>query len=142
MQEGDQRNRQIQIESPENVNGANFDDSEMLESEGNDTVGDLLGANALSIVLKSETESIINQNRRISSVRRMNPQNQSVCERRINKVEKYSPALFAGWQPRLLEVNHRKLTYYKQEKWKAPVMAGILNFDMYRCSVQKDPKNK
>ena len=60
MREGDQRNRQIQIEGPENVNGVNFDDSENIESEGNDTVGDLLGANALSLVLKSETESIIN----------------------------------------------------------------------------------
>ena len=72
----------------------------------------------------------------------MKPQEQIVCQRKICKVEKYSPALFAGWQERLLEVNHRKLIYYKQEKWKAPVMAGILNFDMYRCSVQRDAKNK
>ena len=103
---------------------------------------DLNGAHSLSSVLKAETESIINQNRRISSVRRINNQNQNICQRKIGKVEKYSPALFARWQERLLEVSNRKLTYSKQEKWKAPVMAGILNFDMYRCSVQRDPKNK
>ena len=65
--EGGQKQRKIEIFSQEL-------DEENIESEGDDTIGDLNGVGMLSLVLKNETESIINQNRRISSVRRMKPQ--------------------------------------------------------------------
>ena len=48
-------------------------------------------------------------------------------------IEKYSPALFGGWQARRVEVDNRQLKWYNKD-----VLLGALNFDYYWCSVIKD----
>ena len=54
-------------------------------------------------------------------------------------MKKWSPALFAGWQGRIVEIKERTLKYYKQKKDEEPVMCGILNFDLYACEVVPTP---
>lgn len=54
-------------------------------------------------------------------------------------LKKYSPALFAGWQDRYVEIEGGILKYFKDEKG-VRLNQGILNFDLYRCGVKQDAK--
>lgn len=59
-------------------------------------------------------------------------------------IRKYSPALLKGWQRRLVILKDHQLRYWKEEtkgngRWD--VLAGVLNFDLYRCQltfIEKD----
>lgn len=60
-------------------------------------------------------------------------------------IRKYSPALFKGWQRRLVVLKDHQLRYWKEEtkgngKWD--VLAGVLNFDLYSTQVTLVEKDR
>lgn len=55
----------------------------------------------------------------------------------IGELHKYSPSFFKSWQRRKVILKDHQLKYYKKnedEKWDQ--LAGVLNFDLYLCSVK------
>ena len=120
------------------------EDSEFIteqDDENGDMVADLNNLpDSWSQVTGAQT-SIINDQRRVSSMVRLNKKNPIVNkpQKKVGTLKKWSPALFAGWQERIVEIKERTLKYYKQKKNDEPVMAGILNFDLYACVVVPVP---
>ena len=85
-----------------------------------------------------ESDSIINPQRRISSMRILNYNKQGAQRPPKKKgiLAKHSPALTlkiigSGWQDRIIELDNKLLKYFKPEKKGPPTMQGVLNFDLY-----------
>ena len=51
---------------------------------------------------------------------------------KYGKLKKYSPSIFFGWQDRYVKVEDRQLKWFKKAE-----LQGIINFDLYGCTVEK-----
>ena len=98
---------------------------------------DELDGKALKPQASTTSESIINQNRRISSCIRIQKNNRlkQIPPKKHGILQKWSPSLFAGYQDRFITLENKVLTYFKEEKKGVPSMQGVLNFDLYACSL-------
>ena len=52
-------------------------------------------------------------------------------------LEKFSPTIMVGWQPRYIELKNRLLLWKKHGDTK---VQGSINFDLYWCTVQQNPE--
>lgn len=78
-------------------------------------------------------------NRRVTSQRLIEPSRlkQEAPKPKTGMLDKYSPALFAGWQSRKCTLENGIFKYFKEEKNGTFEMKGTLNFDLYACTVTK-----
>ena len=59
---------------------------------------------------------------------------------RVGQLRKQKPGMMGGWQERLVEVDNKKLSYFKKNKDLELVRGGVLSFDFYQISVRKFAK--
>lgn len=57
-------------------------------------------------------------------------------------IDKWSPSFFKGWQSRWVSLDEGILKYYKIEKDGSRTCCGILNFDLYECTVSQNNQSK
>ena len=57
-------------------------------------------------------------------------------------MQKFSPALLKSWQERRVVLENHQLRYFKKSDSKQwDELAGVLNFDLYQCSVMQSEKD-
>ena len=66
----------------------------------------------------------------------------SQADRMEGMLLKHSPALLVSWQERRVVLENHQLRYFKKSDTKQwDELAGVLNFDLYKCTVSQFEKD-
>ena len=50
----------------------------------------------------------------------------------------YSYLMLGVWNDRTIELNERRLEFFRYDEFENEILDGVLNFDMYACSIEKE----